>query len=65
MYLGLNVNSMTFLPKFAFERFSKKSPIPNFMEICTVGATLIHSDTCMDRGTDGHVEVNRCFSQQH
>jgi len=57
-YLGLHVKCPTFLSDFNqtliqanmdfLERFVWKSPISNFMEICPVGAMLIHVDgwTC-------------------
>ena len=57
-YLGLHVKCPTFLSDLNqtwiqadmdfYERFVWKSPISNFMEICPVGAMLIHVDrwTC-------------------
>jgi len=41
-------------------RFSKKNiQVPNFMEICPVGAELFHADGRTDTQTDGRTDMTK------
>ena len=62
-YIGLHEKNILFLSDFnktlIFSRFSKNSPISNFIKTCPVRADLFHADGRKDR----HDEANSHFSQ--
>jgi len=57
MYIGQKVKCLVFLPNFNqvlefVNRYSQKAPVHNYMEICPMGAALIHSDRSKERWAD-------------